>query len=142
MPALELGSISLRDADTGLNVVILDVDPTVYKPLELPVRGSVFPTLDGGAIRQVLGVKAKDLVLQLEGIIATQENLDALHAKYRQPSLVYELRDWLDNIFQVIFTPGQVSFSAVPIPGSCSGGYTYQMSLQVCSILQFLGGSF
>ena len=142
MAALELGSISLRDADTGNNVVIFDVDPTVYKPLELPIRGSVFPTLDGGAIRQVLGVKQKDLVLTLEGVLATQENLDALHAKFRQPSVVYELRDWLDNRFTVIFTPGQVSFSAVPIPGSCDGGYSYTMSCQVCSVLQLLGGSF
>lgn len=142
MAALALGSISLRDADTGDNVTIFDVDPDVYRPLEFPIRGSVFPTLDGGVIRQVMGLKVKDLVIQLEGRLATQENFLALHAKYRQPSGVYEFRDWLDSRYQVIFSPGQISFSATPIPGSCEGGYSYVMSLQVCAILQFYGGSF
>lgn len=142
MAALALGSLSLRDADTGSGIVIFDVDPAVYQPLELPVRGSVFPTLDGGAIRQVMGVKQKDLVLQLEGLIASTENFLALHTKYRQPSAVYEFRDWLNSRYQVIFTPGIVSFSAVPIQGSCAIGYNYRMSLTVCSILQFYGGSF
>lgn len=141
MAALNLGEISLKDADTGLNEVVFDINPEVYKPLGLPVRGSVFPTLDGGAIRQVLGVHAKDLVLTLEGQIPTAENLAALHAKYRSSDTVYELNDWLENRFTVIFTPGIVSFDVVPIRGACSG-YSYSMSLTCCSILQFLGGSF
>lgn len=141
MAALALGEISLKDADTGDNEVIFDTDPVVYRPFELPVRGSVFPTLNGGAIRQVMGVHAKDLVLVLEGEIATPETLAALTAKYHQPSAVYELNDWLGNQFTVIFTPGQVSFNPVPIRGACEG-FTYSMSLSVCSVLQFLGGSF
>lgn len=141
MAALALGEISLKDADTGSNEVIFDVDPQVYRPLDLPIRGSVFPTLDGGAIRQVMGAFPKDLVLTLEGLIATPETLAALHAKYRQPTQVMELNDWLSNRFQVIFTPGQVSFNPAPIPGACDG-YTYTMNLTVCSVISFLGGSF
>jgi len=141
MAALALGEISLKDAETGFNETVFDVDPTVYRPFELPVRGSTFPTLDGGVIRQVLGVKQKDLTLTLEGQIASPETLAALHAKYRQPSAIYELNDWLENRFQVIFTPGQVSFNPVPIPGACEG-FTYTMSLTCCSVIQFLGGSF
>lgn len=141
MAALSLGEINLKDADTGLNEVILDVNPDVYKPLALPVRGQTFPTLDGGAIRQVLGVHAKDQVLTLEGLIATPETLAALHAKYRSPATVYELNDFLLNRFTVIFTPGIVSFDVTPIHGACNG-YNYTMSLTVCSIIQFLGGPF
>jgi hypothetical protein len=141
MAALALGEISLKDADTGNNEVVFDVDPTVYRPLDFPIRGSVFPTLDGGVVRQVMGVKQKDNVLTLEGLIATPETLALLHAKYRQPSMVYELNDWLSNRFQVIFTPGQVSFNPAPVPGACDG-FTYTMSLTVCAVISLLGGSF
>lgn len=142
MAALSLGEISLKDADTGANEVFLDVDPTVYRPFDLPVRGSVFPTLDGGAIRQVMGVHAKDLILTLEGLLASTEALQALHVKYRQPTQVMELGDWLGNRFTVIFAPGQISFQPVPIQGSCDGGVSYSMQLQVCTIISFLGGAF
>ena len=142
MAALNLAEISLKDADTGNNEVIFDVNPTTYRPFELPVRGQVFPTLDGGAVRQILGVHARDLVLQLEGFIPTFDNLTALHAKYRQPTQVMELNDWLGNRFQVVFAPGGASFVPVPIQGSCEKSCTYTMSLLVCSIITFMGGSF
>lgn len=142
MAALELGEISLKDADTGNNEVVFDCNPTVYKPFDVPVRGSVFQTLDGGAIRQVMGVFEKDLVLTLEGQIPTPENFAALYAKYRQPTQVMELNDWFANRYQVIFAPGPVSFQVTPVPGSCVGAVNYTMQLQVCSVLQILGGSF
>jgi len=142
LAALALGEITLKDADTGNNLVRFDTNPTVYRPFDLPIRGSVFPTLDGGAIRQVMGVHPKDLVLTLEGQIPTPECFAALHAKYRQPTQVMQLDDWFENRFTVIFAPGIISFQPTPIQGSCVGSVSYTLSLQVCSVLQWLGGSF
>jgi hypothetical protein len=141
MAALEASEISLQDATTGLNLVRLSVNPTVYQPYNLPVRGSLMQTLDGGVVRQVFGVHQQDMILNLEGFLTDTSTIQALLTKYRNPSNIQLLIDWIPNQFQVIFVPGSVSFSPEPIYGACVG-FQYRMSLAVCTVIEFFGGDF
>lgn len=78
MPQLELAQVSLRDAATGTDITIFDVDPQSYDPFHVPIRGSVHPTLDGGVTHQTFGLNIQDFVLQLSGLIADPLTLRAL----------------------------------------------------------------
>ena len=135
---LALSSVSLRNTD-GSNVTVFDVDPTSYDPLNVPRRGSVHKTLDGGAVFQSFGVRQRDFVINLQGQIVELDTLAALHDKFRV-NAEYELRDWYGNRFLVVFVPGSDSFHPTPIIGSCTA-WTYSMNLQVCTVLQWFGGS-
>jgi len=139
MPALELASVSLRNVD-GSGSTVFDVDPDSLDFYTAPRRGSVHRTLDGRAVFQSFGVKPRDFVLNITGKIATLETLQALDAKFRTEA-EYIWQDWMGNNFTVVFTPGGDSFHPIPIPGGCTS-FTYTMSLTVCTINQWLGGSF
>ena len=143
MAALALSSITIRDYPSGSNVLTLNVDPDTYSPFEAELRGSETRTLDGGVVRQALGVNQKDFKLRLEGRITHIETMKALWSRYVAGSgaTQYELRDWYDNRFQVVFTPGAASFRPVPIPGSCEG-FSYSLELSVCSILLWFGSTY
>ena len=64
-----------------------------------------------------------------------------LFTKFRAQATTWELRDWFNNIFHVVFAPGQASFRATPIRGSCTS-FEYQMTLYVTRVVQWFGGSF
>lgn len=139
MAALALASVSLRNTD-GTNITVFDVDPTSYDYYNVPRRGSVHKTLSGSAIFQTFGVKQRDFVFNITGQIVDLDTLAAIDAKYRA-NAEYQWRDWMNNIFTVVFTPGTDSFHPVPIPGGCEL-FTYTMSLTVCTVDQWFGGSF
>lgn len=143
MSSLALAQVSLRHADTGLSVVVFDVDPQSYDPFAAPVRGSSIPVLDGGTVHQVFGLQEMDFRIQVQGNITDPDTLKALWTLYIQAGggMELEWRDFYSNRFRVIFAPGQDSFHPVPITGSCNA-FTYTMSLTVIDILSWFGNEY
>ena len=141
MPGLGLAEVSLRNASTGLDITVFDIDPESYDPFAVTKRGSVHQTLDGSTIYQEFGVNQRDFVITIAGTIVDIDTLTALWTKYRTQGGLWEWRDWYGNKFNVIFTPGQQSFHPVPIRGSCRA-FTYAMNLTVCAIVEWFAGAY
>jgi hypothetical protein len=141
--ALNEAEVSLREYPSGIGVVIFDIDPTQYDPFRAPIRGSSTKTLDGCVVHQFFNLQQKDQIITLQGSITELDTMQALWSKYRSGAggTEFELRDWYDNRFRCIFTPGEESFHPIPISGSLTA-FTYTMNLTVRSILQWFGGSY
>lgn len=141
MPSLALASVSLRNAATGLDITVFDIDPETYEPFNVARRGSIHPTLDGGSIFQDFGLQERDWSLNIGGQLTDIDTLTALWTKYRASGTEWEWRDWYGNRFRVVFTPGTQGFRPVPIRGSCEA-FTYTMNLTVCDVLAWFGGAY
>ena len=143
MPGLGAGSVSLREYPSGLNVVIFDIDPESYDPFSVPLRGSSTRVLSGCVQHQLFGHQERDFVISLQGRITETDTMTDLWSKYRLGGVAteFEWRDWFDNRFVVIFSPGGDAFHPVPIPGS-ETAFTYTMSLSVITILEWFGASY
>lgn len=141
MPPLAAGSVSLRNADTGLDITIFSVDPTRYDPFNVAKRGSSHPVLSGSVIHQDFGLKQADFIISLDVPITDYVTAQALFTKYMVRGGQWELRDWFTNRFRVIFAPGQAAYRMVPIPGSCSS-FEVSMTFYVLSVLEWFSGGF
>lgn len=130
----------MRSPDGG-NVTIFNVDPIRYSPFENAKRGSTHKVLSGSVVHQDFGLQTMDFIITLEGEITDYVTMQDLFTKFRAQATTWELRDWFNNIFHVVFAPGQASFRATPIRGSCTS-FEYQMTLYVTRVVQWFGGSF
>lgn len=140
---LNAASVSLADYPTGLNKVIFDIDPAVYSPFKVPIRGSSIKVLDGTVVRQVFGLQPQDFVIELRGQITAYATMQALWTKYRQSGTgqTFIWTDWFPNQFQVLFVPGVNSFEPTPIQGS-PDSFDYTMSFTVISVIEWFGGAY
>ena len=143
MPGLGAAQVSLREYPSGLVPVVFDIDPETYDPFNIPIRGSSTKVLSGCVQHQLFGHNLRDFVIQVQGRITEIDTMTALWTKYRQGggATDFEWRDWFQNRFRVIFTPGVDAFHPIPISGSESA-FTYSMSLSVIEILEWFGGSY
>lgn len=143
MPGLGLAAVSIADFPSGLNKVILDVDPNVYDPFQVPIRGSVIKVLDGTVVNQVFGLNPMDWVLTLSGYSTDYSTIQSLWTKYRQGGggQTFQLVDWYPNTFEVIWTPGTEAFKPVPVIGD-NAAHTITINFSVISVLQFFGGAY
>jgi hypothetical protein len=140
---LGLSAVSIADYPSLLNNVVLDVDPNVYNPFEVPLRGSSTKVLDGTVVHQLFGLNPSDWTIQLSGYITSYQTVQALWTKYRQGGggQTFQMTDWVPNKFQVIWTPGVQAFKPVPVIGD-NQAHTYTMSLTVISVIEFFGGAY
>lgn len=141
MAGLGYAQVSLRDADTGTDITVFDVDPESYDPFNVPIRGSVHVALDGTVTHQTFGVNIKDFRIAITGRITELDTVKALWTKYLNRSHQWEWRDWYGNRFRVIFDVGTGSFHPVPIPGAANA-FTYSMNLSVISVSSWFGGAY
>jgi hypothetical protein len=119
-----------------LNDIPLDIDPENYQLFDGRRRGSVHRLVDGGSVFQDRGFDPTDMVISIRGKLTSQVTLQALCALYRLTASEFSLKDFKGNEFQVVFTPGDKSFSVSPIYGS-NKGYEYTMSLSVVSVTKW-----
>ena len=143
MPGLALANVSLSDYPSGANEVIFDVDPESYNPFSVPIRGSSMKTLDGGVLHQTFGLKQADFVIQMSGTMTEYATVQAIWSKYIAGGTGQQFiwRDWYQNKFQVIFTPGQDAYHPVPIRGACTA-HTFSLSLTVISVIEWFSGAY
>lgn len=140
MPPLTASSVSLRSLDGG-NITTFNVDPVRYSPFVNAKRGSTHKVLSGSVVHQDMGLQTMDFFITLEGEITDYATMQDLWTKFRAQGTTWELRDWFDNRFQVVFAPGQAAFQPVPIRGSCTS-FEYTMTFWVTRVLQWFGNPY
>ncbi len=141
MPPLAASAVSLRAYPSGGDVTIFDVDPTAYDPFNVAKRGSSHKVLSGSMVHQDFGVKTGDFVIAVRVPLTDHLTKQALWTKFITNGQLWELRDWFVNRFVVIFAPGQASFHAVPIIGSCTS-YEVEITFYVIAVLEWHGGAY
>lgn len=141
MPPLAGSSVSLRDPDTGLDITVLSVDPSTYRPFQNPNRGSSHQVLDGTVVHQFFGLQSADITITMDVEITDYVTMQALWTKTLNKSKVWELRDWFGNRFKVVFSPGEQGFNPTPIRGSCDS-FECTLSFKVIQILQWFSGAY
>jgi hypothetical protein len=139
MPPLAASSISLRDPDTGLDITVLSVDPSVYRIFQVSNRGSSHQVLDGTQVHQFFGLKQMDFQVNMDVEITDYSVAQDLFTKAANLGKIWQLRDWFGNRFNVVFSPGEQAFNPTPIRGSCSS-FECSLSFKVVEIVSWFGG--
>jgi hypothetical protein len=141
MPPLAASSISLRDPDTGLNITTFSVDPSSYRPFQNANRGSSHQVLDGTVVHQFFGLQPMDITLSMDVEITDYVTMREIWTKTLNKGKVWELRDWFDNRFKVVFSPGEQGFNPTPIRGSCDS-FECTLSFKVTQIIDWFGNPY
>lgn len=121
-----------------LDNIALDLDPEEYIPLSGKRRGSVHRCIDGTTVIQDRGIDETDLIIQLSGKLTSAVTLKSLYALYRLTGKTFTFKDFKNNEFTVVFTPGVDSFSVAPLRGS-NIGWEYKIMLSVVSVNTWFG---
>jgi hypothetical protein len=121
-----------------LDNIALDIDPDEYMMLNARRRGSVHLLVSGDTLFQDRGIHIKDATIQLSGSLTDVTTLKALWAIYIKTGYTFTLKDFKDNEFTVLFTPGVNAFTVSPIRGS-NRGYRYTISLSIVSVEKWFG---
>lgn len=118
-----------------------DVDPTEYNMLGGARRGSVHKLVTDETAFQDRGFFVSDGVIRLSGRFTDVETMKSLWALYAGVGgTPMTFTDFKGNSFEVLFTPGQESFTVKPIQGS-NLGFEYTMSLSIVSVNSWFNGS-
>ena len=134
-----------------LGGIQLDIDPDNYKIIEGKRRGSVHQLITPSTVTSTMtfvqdfGVDVGDYVITISGVIFSQ-TMSQLMTLYRKTNYSFTVTDFMYNNIVAQFYPGEVSYTATPIPGS-QDAFTYNIKLVVIGWNTFenvsgSGGSF
>jgi hypothetical protein len=133
--------MACETSTVSLEGIQWDVDPTEYNMLGGTRRGSVHKLVDNTTAFQDRGFFVGDGVIQITGQFTNVETMKSLWNLYAgSGGTPMTFTDFKGNSFEVLFTPGQESFTVKPIPGS-NRGFEYSMSLSIVSVNTWFNGS-
>lgn len=133
--------MSCLASSVSLGGITWDIDPEDYAMLGGTRRGSVHKLVDNTTAFQDRGFFVGDGVIQISGQFTDVETVKSLWDLYAgvggTPML---FTDYKGNQFNVLFTPGQDSFTVKPIRGS-NRSFEYTMSLSIVEVISWFNGS-